>query len=329
MDSGGEMCDDHHHPMLNGSGHGSGHGSGQAPHLSVVLTVRLLMQGKEVGSIIGRGGEHVKQIRTTSGAKINISDGTCPERIVTITGGVEAIHRAFAMIAHKFSEDLQSSSSTSPHQSSIATAPITMRLIVPATQCGTIIGKKGEKIREIRQATGASIQVASEMLPGSTERAVTISGSADAIVLCMRHICQVLLEAPPKGATLPYRPKPSFNPLLLASSAAAAAAAQQQAVAAAAATAFLNPYSTGFQELARMHPHLAATQFLPSVPAHAVFGGFGGLIGLPMPGAHSIDKDSKDNNNAVMFNNSVLMGANGATGKCSALSGSQRRFTPY
>lgn len=44
------------------------------------------------------------------------------------------------------------------------------------------------------QATGASIQVASEMLPSSTERAVTISGSAESIVLCMRHICQILLE---------------------------------------------------------------------------------------------------------------------------------------
>ncbi len=44
------------------------------------------------------------------------------------------------------------------------------------------------------QATGASIQVASEMLPSSTERAVTISGSADSIILCMQHVCHVLLE---------------------------------------------------------------------------------------------------------------------------------------
>uniref|UniRef100_A0A0R3RP75 KH_dom_type_1 domain-containing protein n=1 Tax=Elaeophora elaphi TaxID=1147741 RepID=A0A0R3RP75_9BILA len=62
------------------------------------------------------------------------------------------------------------------------------------------------------------------MLPTSTERAVTISGSADSIVDCMRHICQILLEAPAKGNTLPYRPKPTFNPSLLATSAAAAAA---------------------------------------------------------------------------------------------------------
>lgn len=39
-----------------------------------------------------------------SGARINISEGSSPERIVTITGATEAIFRAFAMIAQKFEE---------------------------------------------------------------------------------------------------------------------------------------------------------------------------------------------------------------------------------
>ena len=86
-----------------------------------------------------------------------------------------------------------------------------MRLIVPASQCGSLIGKGGAKIKEIREVTGASIQVASEMLPNSTERAVTISGSCDALTQCVYHICCVMLESPPKGATIPYRPKPQMG----------------------------------------------------------------------------------------------------------------------
>lgn len=39
-----------------------------------------------------------------SGAKINISDGSCPERIVTVTGSTEAILKAFSLIARKFEE---------------------------------------------------------------------------------------------------------------------------------------------------------------------------------------------------------------------------------
>lgn len=95
--------------------------------------------------------------------------------------------------------------------------PITMRLIVPATQCGSLIGKGGSKIKEIREATGASIQVASEMLPNSTERAVTLSGSADSIILCMQTVCQVslsakLYERAPRRFCLRHRPKAPLFP---------------------------------------------------------------------------------------------------------------------
>ena len=44
------------------------------------------------------------------------------------------------------------------------------------------------------QSTGASIQVASEMLPSSTERAVTISGTPEAITKAVHHVCRVMLE---------------------------------------------------------------------------------------------------------------------------------------
>jgi hypothetical protein len=38
------------------------------------------------------------------------------------------------------------------------------------------------------------VVVASEMLPNSTERAVTVSGTSDAITQCIYHICCVMLE---------------------------------------------------------------------------------------------------------------------------------------
>ncbi len=81
-----------------------------------------------------------------------------------------------------------------PKADNVPKPPITLLLIVPASQCGSLIGKGGSKIREIREVTGASIQVASEMLPNSTERAVTISGMSDAITKCIYHICMIMLE---------------------------------------------------------------------------------------------------------------------------------------
>ncbi|XP_061377688.1 poly(rC)-binding protein 3 isoform X2 [Danaus plexippus] len=179
----------------------------------VTLTIRLIMQGKEVGSIIGKKGEIVKRFREESGAKINISDGSCPERIVTVTGNTSSIFKAFTLICKKFEEWC----SQFNEGGGGSRAPITLRLIVPASQCGSLIGKGGSKIKEIRDVTGANIQVASEMLPNSTERAVTISGTCDAITQCIYHICCVMLESPPKGATIPYRPKPNVaGPVILA-----------------------------------------------------------------------------------------------------------------
>jgi len=167
------------------------------------LSIRLIMQGKEVGSIIGKKGDIVKRFREESGAKINITDGSCPERIVTVIGTSQSILKAFTLICAKFEEDL-SNLVTSP---SVPRPPITLRLIVPASQCGSLIGKGGSKIKEIREVTGASIQVASEMLPNSTERAVTISGGSEAITQCIYNICNIMAESPPKGPTIPYKPQ--------------------------------------------------------------------------------------------------------------------------
>ena len=43
---------------------------------------------------------------------------------------------------------------------------LTLNLLVPASQCGAIIGKEGSKIKEIRETTGAAIHVSTEPLPG-------------------------------------------------------------------------------------------------------------------------------------------------------------------
>lgn len=179
----------------------------------VTLTLRLLMHGKEVGSIIGKKGETVKRIREESSARVNISEGTCPERIITITGSTESVFRAFTMITYKLEEDLTAlvangTISTKP--------PVTLRLVIPASQCGSLIGKGGAKIKEIRESTGAQIQVAGDLLPNSTERGVTISGTQDSVIQCVKLICNVILESPPKGATIPYRPSPSPAAFLIA-----------------------------------------------------------------------------------------------------------------
>ncbi|NXR16873.1 PCBP2 protein, partial [Cinclus mexicanus] len=179
--------------------------------LNVTLTIRLLMHGK-VRAAGGRSTE-VAFASPQSGARINISEGNCPERIITLAGPTNAIFKAFAMIIDKLEEDISSSMTNS---TAASRPPVTLRLVVPASQCGSLIGKGGCKIKEIRESTGAQVQVAGDMLPNSTERAITIAGIPQSIIECVKQICVVMLESPPKGVTIPYRPKPSSSPVIFA-----------------------------------------------------------------------------------------------------------------
>ncbi|XP_047457124.1 poly(rC)-binding protein 3 isoform X2 [Mugil cephalus] len=236
--------------------------------LNVTLTIRLLMHGKEVGSIIGKKGETVKKMREESGARINISEGNCPERIVTITGPTDTIFKAFAMIAYKFEEDIINSMSNSPATSK---PPVTLRLVVPASQCGSLIGKGGSKIKEMRESTGAQVQVAGDMLPNSTERAVTISGTPEAIIQCVKQICVVMLESPPKGATIPYRPKPASTPVIFSGGQAYTIQGQ---------------YAIPHPDLTKLHQ--LAMQQTPFTPLGQTTPAFPGLDASPPASTHEL-----------------------------------------
>ncbi|NXV12631.1 PCBP4 protein, partial [Cepphus grylle] len=183
-------------------------GSPEETELSITLTLRMLMHGKVTvgGSALLRGSA-----MPGSSARITISEGSCPERITTITGSTDAVFRAVSMIAFKLEEDLGAGSDGA----AAGRTPVTLRLVIPASQCGSLIGKAGAKIREIRESTGAQVQVAGDLLPNSTERAVTVSGVPDTIIQCVRQICAVILESPPKGATIPYHPGLSLGTILL------------------------------------------------------------------------------------------------------------------
>ena len=184
---------------------------------AVNLTLRMLMSGKEVGPIIGKGGEIINSIREEAAAKIHISDGACPERVITVTGPTDAIFKAYSLICKKLEDEdnarFERRGSDRSDEEPARKEGLSLRLVIPASQCGSLIGKGGSKIKEIREVTGCSVQVASDPLPGSTERMVTVTGSRDSVTQCVYHICCVFLESPAKGTTVQYQPgRGGFGP---------------------------------------------------------------------------------------------------------------------
>ncbi|XKL61010.1 hypothetical protein PGB90_008067 [Kerria lacca] len=168
----------------------------------LALTVKILAQDPEIFSIIGDDSVILNQIREQSGASISISEGSIPDRIITITGTLEELYDACKLIIQRFeicfNEDIGDNMNESES--------LIVKLIVPASQCGPLIGKGGSKIKEIRDSTGAAMQVAADMLPNSTERIVNISGSVEAILDCIYEISLILLSTPQKFHVVSYCP---------------------------------------------------------------------------------------------------------------------------
>ena len=76
---------------------------------------------------------------------------------------------------------------------------------------GSVIGKAGAKIKEIQEASGARLQASEAMLPGSTERVLSVSGVADAIHIAVYYIGTVLLEHPTATGNTSYRPGSDYG----------------------------------------------------------------------------------------------------------------------
>jgi heterogeneous nuclear rnp K-like protein 2 len=65
------------------------------------LTLRAIVSSKEAGVIIGKGGQNVANLRDETGVKAGVSKVVqgVHDRILTISGGCEAISKAYAIVA--------------------------------------------------------------------------------------------------------------------------------------------------------------------------------------------------------------------------------------
>jgi len=163
------------------------------------LSLRLILTRDEVHYLFGFDGVLLDQLRQQTSADLSLTDPTANEQVLTVRGSLEIIFKAFSLVCRKLWDFVSSLGGQ---------RPLILRLAVPAGQCGSIIGKNGAKVREIRDLTGASIQVAQDSLPDSTERAVEISGPGENCLQCAYHICTIMQDSPLRGDVVPYVPRP-------------------------------------------------------------------------------------------------------------------------
>ncbi|KAG2714262.1 hypothetical protein I3760_03G018200 [Carya illinoinensis] len=177
---------------------------------------RYLCPVRKIGSVIGRGGEIVKQLRADTKSKIRIGETVpgCDERVVTIysssdeTNAFEdsgnhvcpAQEALFKVHDRVVAEDLHDDEdSDGGHQ-------VTARLLVPSDQIGCVIGKGGQIVQNIRGETGAQIRILKdEHLPPcalNSDELVQISGEAPVVKKALHQIASRLHDNPSRSQHL-------------------------------------------------------------------------------------------------------------------------------
>jgi len=165
--------------------------------------MRYLVGRMQCGSIIGKGGENIKRLQNEFAVKLHLPDSQCIERVLTMQGDKEACVNVLRELLPSFKE---SPYTVDPKYKSA----FEINFLANTDSVGAVIGKGGEKIREIREQSGGKVKVYQDCLPNSNERIVAIGGDDEACILSAFNIVIDLLEnRPPKRPTKFFDPKNS------------------------------------------------------------------------------------------------------------------------
>uniref|UniRef100_A0A8C7DEF8 Heterogeneous nuclear ribonucleoprotein K n=1 Tax=Oncorhynchus kisutch TaxID=8019 RepID=A0A8C7DEF8_ONCKI len=162
-----------------------------------MVELRVLLQSKNAGAVIGKGGKNIKALRTDYNASVSVPDSSGPERILSVSADIETIGEILLKIIPTL-EEYQ-------HYNGID-FDCELRLLIHQSLAGGIIGVKGTKIKELRENTQTTIKLFQECCPHSTDRVVLVGGKPDRVVDCIKVILELVSEAPIKGRAQPYDP---------------------------------------------------------------------------------------------------------------------------
>ncbi|XP_006008965.1 heterogeneous nuclear ribonucleoprotein K isoform X2 [Latimeria chalumnae] len=166
-------------------------------NIDEMVELRILLQSKNAGAVIGKGGKSIKALRTDYNASVSVPDSSGPERILSISADIETIGEILKKIIPTLEEYQHYKGNDFDCE---------LRLLIHQSLAGGIIGVKGAKIKELRENTQTTIKLFQECCPHSTDRVVLIGGKPDRVVECIKIILDLISESPIKGRAQPYDP---------------------------------------------------------------------------------------------------------------------------
>ncbi|XP_034111777.1 heterogeneous nuclear ribonucleoprotein K homolog isoform X1 [Drosophila nasuta] len=155
-------------------------------------TVRILIPSSIAGAVIGKGGQHIQKMRTQYKATVSVDDSQGPERTIQISADIESTLEIITEML-KYFEDRDEE--------------FDVRLLIHQSLAGCVIGKGGQKIKEIRDRIGCRfLKVFSNVAPQSTDRVVQTVGKQNQVIDAVREVITLTRDTPIKGPIHNYDP---------------------------------------------------------------------------------------------------------------------------
>ncbi|CAK9000833.1 unnamed protein product [Durusdinium trenchii] len=155
----------------------------------------VLVRRNLMGRVIGRGGGVINTIRQDSGARIDAEDRDEDHCEFRITGTEEQVRRAKTMIREQAD---RVALERHPLGDQIEEKDIAADLEFPASILGALIGPRGSKINEVRETSGAKIQVKKQ-----EERCHVLLTGSDEQVASARELVESIAEEAKQVTEMP------------------------------------------------------------------------------------------------------------------------------
>ena len=163
------------------------------------MEVRLLMLERSCGVIIGTAGENISRLRNQYNVHLHMPSTSTVDRTFTVKGGMD---NCIGVI-----EDVMACSTQQGPYPTNPECRVELNLLVQTSMIGSILGKGGRRIKEIREATNATVKVYEKCLPRSNERVIAIGGDEnEQVVVALSAILDIVKDIPYSSPTRYYKP---------------------------------------------------------------------------------------------------------------------------
>lgn len=187
---------------------------------------KILVPAVAAGAIIGKGGETIALLQKEAGARVKMSKSNdfypgTTERVCLITGSVEGVLRIHEFIMEKIKEkpDPTAKIAIDFDHKQPAEREKQVKILVPNSTAGMIIGKGGSYIKQIKEESGAYVQISQKSKDHAlAERCITVIGEAENNKKACHMILAKIVEDPQSGSCLHVSyaevtgPVANFNP---------------------------------------------------------------------------------------------------------------------